>query len=503
MPAKRYPASGQRTWRLLLTVCLTLLASAAIAAQSLAADATSSRPTATAAQAQPTATAAQADHIYAAYTAEVKRLKRCLSQQPKHPDKCSADRRAVQRAGIRLTATEHRLATAARSTARGHRFHTVASGSSHSKETSTTSPVSTETVSNPPAGSTPPVATTPPTSTSPVTTTPAETVISPITPTTPAETVSPITPTPPPPTTTTPSVVIIGTNDALGWGNEDAQKTLTAGLTSARVEAGAGLNTPQHAREEGFTNNLVIVGDTPYAERLATVNTAAWTTKALTEVKEAVANGDTLLEVGNEMYLKGSSPLGATNGAEPAKYAEMYMSLANAVDAAGIKGVKLLFNSFGNYVPPNGTASRVANDGGWLADALAAQPGLKQRVDGFTSHPYGLAGENGEDDWGPGALQAEHNQAAALGFANTDYYVSEFGVRTEASGPTGSASLAQQAERVQTVYAELIGLGYVKGIWFYESHDESSSDKWGFVSGSWTPRPVLGVLERFAREQNQ
>jgi hypothetical protein len=38
----------------------------------------------------------------------------------------------------------------------------------------------------------------------------------------------------------------------------------------------------------------------------------------------------------------------------------------------------------------------------------------------------------------------------------------------------------------------------VRGLWFYESHDESSTSKWGFVAGIWEPRPVLAVLEGFA-----
>src|ERR1019366_6900438 len=147
---------------------------------------------------------------------------------------------------------------------------------------------------------------------------------------------------PTPPVTPPASGVIIGTNDALGWGPEVAKKTFAAGLRSARIEAGAGLNTPQHAREEGFTNNIVIVGNTPDGSRLATVETASWTAKALAEVKEAAANGDTLMEVGNEMFLKGGQ-------AEPVKYAEMYVSLDNAVKAAGVTGVKLLFNDYGDY----------------------------------------------------------------------------------------------------------------------------------------------------------
>lgn len=299
----------------------------------------------------------------------------------------------------------------------------------------------------------------------------------------------------PPPATAGPSGVIIGTNDALGWGDEVAQKILATGLTSARVAAGGGLNTPQHAREEGFTNNLVMVGNTADGEKLATVDTASWTAQALTEVKEAAANGDTLLEVGNEMFLKGGQ-------AEPVKYAELYVSLANAVKAAGVTGVKLLFNDYGDY-NANGTWSTVSRGGGWLGDALRAQPTLKTLVAGFTHHPYGLAGENQEDNWGPGALQADHSQAVSLGFVNTEFYVTEFGVQAETGGPTGSNSLAQQAERVKAVYTELIGLGYVRGIWYYESHDESSTAKWGFVSGSWTPRPVLAVLEEFAKEENQ
>src|ERR1019366_4849076 len=80
----------------------------------------------------------------------------------------------------------------------------------------------------------------------------------------------PVTTTPtPPPVTTAPSGVIIGTNDALGWGPEVAQKILATGLTSARVGGGPGLNTVQRAREEGFTNNLDIVGNTPDEARLS------------------------------------------------------------------------------------------------------------------------------------------------------------------------------------------------------------------------------------------
>jgi len=319
----------------------------------------------------------------------------------------------------------------------------------------------------------------------------------------PAATPPPVT-SPPPVTTPEPAGVIIGTNDALGWGFEVGAKTFAAGITSDRVEIAGDLNSPKVAKEHGFTNNVVVVGNTNDTSSLASINIASWTASTLAEVKSSAAEGDTLMEVENEVFLKGGNPQGTPNDGEPVKYAEMFVSLANAVNAAGLTNVKLLFNSFGNYSGPKGS-SIVPGGHGWLADAVAAVPSLKTLVGGFTHHPYGLAGENNEYNWGPGALKAEHEQAVSLGFQHTNYYVTEFGVEDEASGKTGSASPAQQAERVKAVYTELIGFGYVKGIWYYESHDDGTGNtgKWGFVSGSWTPRPVLAVLEGFAKEEGQ
>jgi hypothetical protein len=94
----------------------------------------------------------------------------------------------------------------------------------------------------------------------------------------------------------------------------------------------------------------------------------------------------------------------------------------------------------------------------------------------------------------------------SLGVVNTDFYVTEFGVE-DGIGPkpqVGSSGPAQQAERIKAVYEELIGTGYVKGIWYYQTHDDSTG-KWGLIepqengSSPFVPREALGVIEGFAK----
>jgi hypothetical protein len=167
----------------------------------------------------------------------------------------------------------------------------------------------------------------------------------------------------------------------------------------------------------------------------------------------------------------------------------MYVSLHNAVTAAGVRAT-LLFNSFG---------------AGWIPGAVKAQPSLKTLIDGFTNHPYGLAHENSGGKWGPGAMEQMHGEAVADGVANTSFYVTEFGVE-DGIGPkpqVGSSGPAQQAERIKAVYNEFLATGYVKGCWYYQGHDDSTG-KWGLIepqtSGSspFIPRPSLAVVESFA-----
>jgi alpha-tubulin suppressor-like RCC1 family protein len=309
-------------------------------------------------------------------------------------------------------------------------------------------------------------------------------------PTPPTPPAPPAPPTPPaPPAGGTQPNVIIGVSDGSGWGPLDARRFLEGGLTSERLEASGSRSGLAESLANGFSNDTVIVGNTPDGQPLSAVNVPAWTASTLAQVTVGAGLGVTLFEVGNEMYLKGN---GGGNG-EQATYAEMYVSLAQAVRAAGLK-VKLLFNSFGSH---------------WIAGAVSAQPSLKTLIDGFTNHPYGLARENREGKWGPGAMEAMHAEAVSLGVVNTDFYVTEFGVE-DGIGPkpqVGSSGPAQQAERIRAVYEELIGTGYVRGIWYYQTHDDSTG-KWGLIepqvngSSPFIPREALGVIEKFAAAED-
>jgi hypothetical protein len=291
-----------------------------------------------------------------------------------------------------------------------------------------------------------------------------------------------------PPVSETPSPphgegpVLLGIVGGSCCGSQVAKKVLALGFTSERLEAGI-YTTDKESYENGFRNDQIIVGNVDDGSHLSSVNIPSWVNSTMAQVREAVAYGYTLLEVGNEMYLKASAP-------EPVKYAEMYMALAHAIDTAGIKGVTLIFDSFGDYLKPNGELSVMSNGGGWIGDALKAEPELKQRVSAFSNHPYGIPGikyVNG--DWGMEGLEAQHAQAVSLGFAHTNYYATEYGETDSAP-----SSLQVQAERIKWAYGRMLGLPYVRGIWYYQLHDDSTG-AWGLVSGTWEPRPALAVLE--------
>jgi hypothetical protein len=455
---------------LILALCVALLTFGATAA------ADSSQPVATSAALR-TAVIARVtvDKMLASSS---KALKACLRE---HPEGCKADRRAVNRTRAQLTSLDGRIA-------RYSRHH---GGSKTKGATNPSAPTSSDPVTSP----TETGSTSAPKSESPTGTgsgsgpgsAGGSTGGSGSTsdPTTPVETV-------PPPVQEElqprlPGSVVLGLVGGSGWGPEVAKKVIAAGFKSERLEAGSPWTTDKESYENGFRNDQVIVGNTPDETKLSAINTASWVSTALAQVKEAVSFNYTLLEVGNEMYSKGGQ-------AEPVKYAEMYMALANAVDAAGIKGVTLIFDSFGDYQEATGQISEISSDGGWLADALRAQPTLKGRVQAFSAHPYGIPGVKYDGhDWGIEGLEAEHSDAVALGFEHTDYYATEYGEEDQAPG---AANQQQQAERIKWAYEQLLSLPYLRGIWYYQLHDDGAGH-WGLVSGTWEPRPALAIVEGF------
>ena len=128
--------------------------------------------------------------------------------------------------------------------------------------------------------------------------------------------------------------------------------------------------------------------------------------------------------------------------------------------------------------------------------------GTRSLEGGFSMHPYGEPGENRSNDYGPQALSVQHEQAVALGFQHTDYYATEFGAEVE--GQPDPSSLDRQARAIEAVYEELISFGFVKGIWYYQTHDDDTG-QWGLVEHQETgrspfiARPSLAVVAAFAQ----
>ncbi|HEX3520120.1 MAG TPA: hypothetical protein VHT29_13895 [Solirubrobacteraceae bacterium] len=115
----RHLPSRSQKFRLLAVACLTVPIGTLAIAQPLTADARSNfhGPVAKASRAVPRSLSLAANRSTRtdrALVADAKALKRCLIR---HPQQCGAQRRAVQRAGVRFAAAKRALASAARLTA--------------------------------------------------------------------------------------------------------------------------------------------------------------------------------------------------------------------------------------------------------------------------------------------------------------------------------------------------------------------------------------------------
>lgn len=307
---------------------------------------------------------------------------------------------------------------------------------------------------------------------------------------------------------------IFGTNEGLCCSGqipaalaENAEVLIAHGVTSDRVasnddpktEAQAAFgNTPALAYEHHFVNNDVTVGNTPYSERLERVNTASWAHRAREEIETASVYGDVLMEVGNEMWLKGE----CSECAEPGKYAEMFVALSREVQTAREEkaipaDVKLLFDLTGDYDLAGGGASDATEGRGWLGDALRAQPELRSRIEGFAFHPYDLEGatlkeeEESPDysyDYGLRGLREDYGEAVALGVRDTNVYATELGVcaTEDCEADTPNKPQLEDNAEARTDYKELLNdseFPEVKGVWWYAAypveHKYAFFDGWG------------------------
>jgi hypothetical protein len=208
----------------------------------------------------------------------------------------------------------------------------------------------------------------------------------------------------------------------------------------------------------------------------------------LGEVEEAARYGNTLMEVGNEMFLVAAVP--GFKYPQPQAYAQMFVALSKAVDAAkhraqGYKlpsGVRLLFNLFGEYEESNDKWSELALSAGkfhgWLGDALEA-PGevgkeLRSRIEGFSFHAYETRVRSSKGRWeaakeprhdsGTLGLKYDYEEAQDLGLGTLPVYVTELGFTTSGS---------VQAAEVKGEYEELLAFPEVKGIWYFAAGPET------------------------------
>ncbi|HUB75843.1 MAG TPA: hypothetical protein VL977_02245, partial [Solirubrobacteraceae bacterium] len=287
----------------------------------------------------------------------------------------------------------------------------------------------------------------------------------------------------------------IGTNDALGWGPVAARKIFAAGIRWARVDLGRRRYGELPAANAAGFHTLAIVANVDDEQPLSTVEPAEWGQRVVTELQ---ANpGIAIAEAGNESYFKGGV-------ADPVSYGRMYLAAVQDMRAAGIR-TPLLFNMTGDI--PVGTWeqpqswSRDADGGGWLRTAVQAVPGLAAAIlaNGVSSHPYGAVGESAQDDHGTGAVAAQEAVARQVLGAVPPFYITEFGFALNRCGSSlGACSTADQARMMLAAYRVFLSDPHVAGIWWYQSHDDSTGD-WGFMTDQNQPRPSMHTLSTIAR----
>jgi hypothetical protein len=291
---------------------------------------------------------------------------------------------------------------------------------------------------------------------------------------------------------------IVGTNDGAGWGPAAAKTILAGHITWNRVEIGMSSNTLAQSLSDGF-HVLAIVGNVGDSTPLSQIEPSAWAAGVVSEMQ---ANpGIEIAEAGNEMYLKG-------NIANPVQYGRMYLAAVNAMRAAGIH-TPLLFNMLGDYhlgtwSTPTGY-SNDASGGGWLHDAVTGVPGLAAAIlaNGLSTHPYGALGENHDDTNGVNAVPAQETVAKNILGAIPPIYITEFGYSLDNCGENdGACSETEQATKMRSAYQALLADPHVAGIWWYQSHDDSTGH-FGYMNNDNTTRPAYTTLTQIATEQGQ
>jgi hypothetical protein len=307
-------------------------------------------------------------------------------------------------------------------------------------------------------------------------------------------------PPPRPPTAPAPPSprMLIGTNDGWGWGEHVALTILHAHIAWDRVELRWSPSSARSSTNDGF-HVLAVVNAIPDETPLSAIEANAWGAEVVQELR---ANpGVSIAEAGNESYLKGGV-------ANPAQYARMYMAAIRDMKAAGIT-TPLLFNMTGDF--PRGSWSAPTSwsldsaGGGWLREAVKAVPGLAAAIlaNGISIHAYGEVGEDVRDDTGIASAAADEAVAASVLGAVPPFYVTEFGYDLGRCGaPAGACSKPEQATKLKAAYKAFAADPHVAGIWWYESHDDSTG-QWGYMNANNTKRAAFNALSRLALANGQ
>jgi hypothetical protein len=215
------------------------------------------------------------------------------------------------------------------------------------------------------------------------------------------------------------SPVMQGVNDIGGWGSSFAKTFTNAGFHGDRIAFllanGTNAQYETQATDQSYGINTLMANlDVTTSISLSCkampnncVTPSAYANWAYSVIK--ISPSLKYWDVMNEAYYKGY-----TNGvfaADPVDYGADYLALYNMVEGkdsgiAAIPGQVLMFNDFGDYCYTNGVTepnnsctstgnhfSADATGGGWLHDAVAANPGLAAAIasEALSVHPYGNA----------------------------------------------------------------------------------------------------------------
>ena len=245
---------------------------------------------------------------------------------------------------------------------------------------------------------------------------------------------------------------------------------------------------------------LVII-NTEDSRPLSNVNPSEYASGAKAIVRRVVADHPTVrtFELINEPYFKG--PQHKSNASD---YANIVAKTYEEVATLGMPDIKLLVAGWGRYELVNGSGegtgkmSDPERGGGWIHDMAVQQPGLRQVVNGWTSHPYGAPEGPGEHhEYGMSATADQRNDAALAGFNPAglgDWWITEVGFELGGGGESGASSEASQAKDILTALSRALvwhSEGWLRGIFIYDD-GTSGYNVYGRAAGA--------TLARFATE---